>query len=447
MTIIPKSIGSTLSALVLSVAVSGCSLKDQFFGESGPPPLPGQRIAILQTARTVDAAPEIADLPVRLPRPQRNPDWSQAGGSPDHAMHHLELPDTVKEAWRTSVGSGSSSSTFLYNAPVIEGGRIYAIDADGDLTALEVSGGRRLWQVDTTPDGDSSAIVAGGVAAAAGKVFVASGYAEVIAYDGETGRQIWRQSTPAPMRSAPTISAGRVFVITVENQLIALAADDGRRLWTHAGVGETAGLLGGASAAVDGNVVLAPFSSGDLFALRLDTGRVVWSESLTTARRIDAVSGLANIRARPVIDRGVVYALSNAGRFAAINLRAGQRLWDVEIAGTETPWVAGDFIYVLSNSNELICMTRADRKIRWVTRLERFENPEKQRDPISWSGPVLAGDRLVVVGSNSQALSISPYTGELLGMTRLPGKARVAPIVADGTLYVLTDDATMIAYR
>jgi outer membrane protein assembly factor BamB len=447
MTIILRTAGAARWALVLLITLSGCSLKDQFFGETGPPPLPGQRIAILQSARTVDPSPDLENVAVRLPRPQRNPDWPQAGGAPDHAMHHLDLPETVREVWRSSVGSGSSSSAFLYNSPVMADGRIYAIDAEGNLAALDAGTGRRLWQVDTTPDDDGSAIVAGGVAAAGGKVYVASGYAEVIAYDGATGQQIWRQSTPAPMRAAPTISAERVFVITVENQLIALAAEDGRRLWTHAGVGETAGLLGGASAAVDGNVVLAPFSSGDLFALRLDTGRVVWSESLTAARRIDAVSGLANIRARPVIDRGVVYAMSNAGRFAAISLRTGQRLWDIEVAGTESPWVAGDFIYVLTNSNELICLTRADRKVRWVTRLERFENPEKQRDPINWSGPVLAGDRLIVVGSNSQALSISPYTGELLGLSKLPGKARVAPIVADGTLYILTDDATMIAYR
>ncbi|MFY7961664.1 MAG: PQQ-binding-like beta-propeller repeat protein, partial [Elsteraceae bacterium] len=321
MTTILRTAGAAPWALVLLIALSGCSLKDQFFGETGPPPLPGQRIAILQSARTIDPSPEIETMAVRLPRPQRNSDWAQAGGAPDHAMHHLDLPETVSEAWRASVGSGSSSSAFLYNSPIMADGRLYAIDADGNLTALDAINGRRLWQVDTTPDNEGSAIVAGGVASAGGRVYVASGYAEVIAYDGATGRQIWRQSTPAPMRSAPTISAERVFVITVENQLIALAAEDGRRLWTHAGVGETAGLLGGASAAVDGNVVLAPFSSGDLFALRLDTGRVVWSESLTSARRIDAVSGLANIRARPVIDRGVVYAMSNAGRFAAISLR------------------------------------------------------------------------------------------------------------------------------
>ncbi len=442
-----RTAGAARWALVLVIALGGCSLKDQFFGETGPPPLPGQRIAILQTTRSIDVSPEIENMAVRLPRPQRNPDWPQAGGLPDHVMHHLELPETVKEAWRANVGSGSGSSNFLYNSPVMSDGRVYAMDADGNLTALDAGSGKRLWQIDTTPDDEGSAVIAGGVAASGGKVYVASGYAEVIAYDGATGRQIWKQSMPAPMRSAPTISAERVFVITVENQLIALAADDGRRLWVHAGVGETAGLLGGASAAVDGNIVIAPFSSGDLFALRLDTGRVVWSESLTAARRIDAVSALANIRARPVVDRGVVYAMSNSGRFAAISLRTGQRLWDVEIAGTESPWVAGEFIYVLSNSNELICLTRADRKVRWVQRLERYENPDKQRDPITWSGPVLAGDRLIVVGSNSQALSVSPYTGELLGMTKLPGKARVGPIVADGVLYILTDDATMIAYR
>lgn len=447
MTTLLRTAGAARLALVLLISLTGCSLKDQFFGDDSPPPLPGQRIAILQAQRSIDISPEVENLAVRLPRPQRNPDWPQAGGAPDHAMHHLDLPEAIREVWRSSVGSGSGSATFLYNSPVMADGRLYALDADGNLAALDAATGRRLWQVDTTPEDEGNAIVAGGVAAAGGKVYVASGYAEVLAFDGATGRLIWKQSTPAPMRSAPTISAERVFVITVENQLIALAAEDGRRLWVHAGVGETAGLLGGSSPAVDGNVVIAPFSSGDLFALRIDTGRVVWSESLTATRRTDAVSSLANIRARPVVDRGTVYALSNSGRFAAISLRTGQRIWDVEITGTESPWVAGDFIYLLSNNNELICLTRADRKVRWVTRLERYENPQKQRDPITWAGPILAGDRLIVVGSNAQALSISPYTGELLGLAKLPGKARVGPIVADGTLYILTDDATMIAYR
>ena len=58
-----------------------------------------------------------------------------------------------------------------------------------------------------------------------------------------------------------------------------------------------------------------------------------------------------------------------------------------------------------------------------MTDLPRWENPEKQKDPITWFGPVLAGDRLVVAGTNSEALAVSPYTGEILGRQTLSGAA------------------------
>lgn len=79
--------------------------------------------------------------------------------------------------------------------------------------------------------------------------------------------------------------------------------------------------------------------------------------------------------------------------------------------------------------------------------LPRFENPEKKKDPIRWSGPVLVGDRLVLVGSHGEILTASPYTGEPLGRMEAPDRILMSPVVADGTIYFLTDDADLIAYR
>ena len=67
-------------------------------------------------------------------------------------------------------------------------------------------------------------------------------------------------------------------------------------------------------------------------------------------------------------------------------------------------------------------LSRDDGRVAWVTDLPRWENPEKQKDPITWWGPLLAGDRLVVAGTNQQALSVSPYTGEILGQQELSGR-------------------------
>ena len=92
-------------------------------------------------------------------------------------------------------------------------------------------------------------------------------------------------------------------------------------------------------------------------------------------------------------------------------------------------------------------MTRQDGRIKWLKVLPLFEDPVDKEDPIYWAGPALVGDRLLVVGSNGYALSFSPYDGELLGTQLIPGGAHVPPVVANGTVYVLTDDARLLALR
>ncbi|MEM7173487.1 MAG: PQQ-binding-like beta-propeller repeat protein, partial [Pseudomonadota bacterium] len=72
---------------------------------------------------------------------------------------------------------------------------------------------------------------------------------------------------------------------------------------------------------------------------------------------------------------------------------------------------------------------------------------EDQTGALHWTGPVLAGDRLIVGGSNGTAISVSPFTGEILGSLELPDSVAVTPVVADNTLYFLTDNATLVALR
>ncbi len=193
--------------------------------------------------------------------------------------------------------------------------------------------------------------------------------------------------------------------------------------------------------------MVVPYTSGELFALRVENGRVLWSDQLIRSARLTPLSALSEIRGGPVIDRGLVIAISHSGRLAAVDLRTGQRSWDRDIEGIETPWVAGDFIYLVTMQAEVVCLSRSGGRIRWVTPLQRFEDPDDREGPIHWSGPVLVSDRLVLTSSHGRAVAISPYTGQLLGQIKLPEDVALPPVVADGSVYVLTKDADLVAYR
>jgi outer membrane protein assembly factor BamB len=428
--------------LLALVFLAGCS-----WLEAKKEPLPGERISVLTLDRRLTPDPALADIPITLPRPAVNKDWPQPGGDPDHEMQHLALPDKLAQAWKVSVGEGSSRYSRVMAQPVVAGGRVYAMDGGVKVGAYAAADGRALWQVDLKPAGDLGNAFGGGVAFWKNRLFVSTGYGRVAALDPANGKVIWQVKVDAPVHSGPTVTNGRVFVVNVENEIFALDAANGKQLWTHVGLPQNASLLGGASPAVAGEVVMAPFSSGQLDALEFENGLPLWSDNLASARSVDAVAALADIRGRPVVDGTHVFAASHSGRLAAIDLRSGERAWEHEIGTDHSPWIAGDYLYLLTTDQLLLCLTRSDGKLRWLRQLPRYEDEKKREDPITWAGPTLGGDRLILLSSDGWALSVSPYTGAPLGRQQISAPAYIAPVIAGNTLYVLTDDAELSAFR
>ena len=320
-----KRLGFFAAAAIL---LTGCSEIDDLLGNKPDTPLPGARIAVLLANDAARPDPGIADLAVQLPRPIANRSWPQQGGFANHAMHHLALADAPRLVWTADAGSGSEDDAPILSGPVTSDGLVYTMDADAVVAAYMASDGALVWRVDIEPPEENDGNWGGGLAVDNGLVFAATGFAQVVALAADSGQEVWRTSVSGPMRAAPTAFNGRVFAVTKDNQLFALNAGDGEILWSHTGIEETAGLIGSASPAVDGNIVVVPYSSGEIFALRAENGRQLWAENLAAIRRVDAVSALADIRGRPVIDRGRVYAISHSGRMVAIDLPTGRRLWE-----------------------------------------------------------------------------------------------------------------------
>ena len=435
-------------AIALGLGVAGCDIMPDWFGEAEPPPIPGARLSVMSLERALEPDPAMADLAVRLPEPYVNPSWPQIGGRPDHAMHHLAAADTLVPLWRISIGDGSDDDGHILSPPVIAGGRVFAMDSESLVSAFDAASGALLWRADPVPEEDDEGGFGGGLAAAEGRLFATTGFGEVLALDAATGNILWREAIGVPMRNPPVIAGGRVFAVSYDNRLWALDAGGGGVQWSHAGIAETAGLLGGASPAVDGEIVVAPYSSGELTALRVENGRTVWTDTLAfQSTRVEALAAFNDIAGSPVIDRGMVFAIGHGGRLVAIDLRTGGRIWEQDIAGLDTPWVAGDFLFVMTVAGEVLCLARRNGRIRWVRPLPRFADPEDRAGPIFWTGPILVGDRLVVAGSDGTVLALSPYDGRDLGRLDMPNGVRLPPVIADRTLFILTDEADLIALR
>lgn len=436
-----------MAAVAASMVLAGCSSwwGDDDDDENKPE---GRRISVLTLEEKLEADPRISDMKVEVPRSYTNQAWPQPGGSPTNVLQHVALPQELKKAWSVDVGKGSDGRARLTAVPVVADGRVFVLDTRATVRAFDERTGKRQWEVDLTPEDEPSWVgFGGGIAHDADRLYVATGFGNVYAFDAETGKEVWKRSIGVPIRISPTAFGGRIYVVTTDNQIHALNAKDGLGVWSHRAIAESAGVLSSTSPAVDGDLVVAPFTSGELIAFRAENGSQIWSDTLTRTARFTALSGLDDIAGRPVIDEDRVIAVSHSGRMVSIDIRTGERVWTNNIKSTQTPWVAGDFIYLVTLDAELLCISARDGRIRWITKMKQYRDKKDKDDPIQWAGPVLAGDRLYVVSSREQLVGYSPFTGEEVYRTELRDDAFLPPVVANKTLFVLTDDGYLTAYR
>ena len=431
--------------LMASLALASCGV---FKKAKSRTPTIGERIPILSFETRAEVEPEMKDVAIVLPAPVTNAEWAQPGGSPAKVGGHLTLAEQPAEAWRASIGKGSSGTARLNAIPVVAGGKVFTIDIGGQVSAFDAQSGSLVWRATVKiPKRGNRAAFGGGVAVGDGRVYVATGYGLALAYDAQTGKQLWERPLVQPLRGAPSVSGSRVFFLSQDNQLHALDSATGDVRWTVAGTVEPACILGTGAPAVALDTVVAGFCSGELKALRGENGRTVWEDQLARTGRSTAMAALADIDGSPVVDRGRVFAVGHGGRMVALELATGQRAWERNFAGVWTPWVSGEFIYVVTVEGEVLCITRTEGKLRWVSRLDGFRNMKKKKDPIQWAGPVLASERLWVAGSNRELVALDAYEGKRVASIKLKAPAYLPPVVAGGVMYVLTDDGSLTAYR
>ncbi|MBW0144380.1 PQQ-like beta-propeller repeat protein [Sphingomicrobium clamense] len=438
-----------LVAAVAATALSGCGLIKK---STKTTPVLGDRIAVLNAESEIGIDATTATLPLALPAPSVNAEWGQSGGNAQKSMGHPALASNLSLAWSRSIGEGSSESARLTSSPIITGGKVYTIDTQAVVRSFDAATGAPGWStsVTGTNDGevvDRNALYGGGVASGAGRIYASNGLGYVYALDPTNGGILWQVKPLGPIRGAPSYANGNVYVMTQDNQVAALDAATGATQWTAAAAMEIAGVFGAASPAVGRGTVIAGFSSGELAAYRYENGRGVWQDTLTRTRISTSVSSLSDIDADPVIDNNQVIAIGQGGRMVALDILSGQRMWELNIAGMSTPWVAGEWVFVVTDDAQALAISRTTGRIRWINQLPRWENEKKKKDPIFYEGPVLASGRLVFVGSNGAMVEIDADTGSYITQRSVGDSVTLQPVIANQTLYLITDSGQLQAYR
>ncbi|HUZ13756.1 MAG TPA: PQQ-binding-like beta-propeller repeat protein [Caulobacteraceae bacterium] len=411
-----------------------------------------QSISLLQLNDQLRVSGTLEGQDFFLPPPQPQAEWPLPGGTPEQSVENVAAAPDFQIAWRRHFGDGSTRARHVIAPPIMADGKVFVMDGLANVSAHDARTGAQIWRVNLRPKAKRDKLgFGGGLAYADGKIYASSGYRLVARLDADTGRLEWETRTDAPIHAAPTVGDGRVYVVDVDDELLTFDTANGTPDWNYQALTEPARILAASSPALEGDTLVASFASGELVALRADNGTELWNESLSRTTRNNALSEIRDIAGRPVIYKGDVFAVSHADVMTDTNLRTGAVRWQLPVSAITSPWAAGDVVFVVDQTGEVVCISRDSGQLYWLTDLNE-PAPRKGKKPgrrsrAIWSSPILASNRLITVSDKGEAVALDPKTGKVERRLKIGDDALIGPIAAGGLVYVATQRADLIAIR
>ncbi len=336
--------------------------------------------------------------------------------------------------------SGNYQDRFVFS-PIIKDDKIFILDTGGTLRSYSTKSDKKIWQSRIFPrqflkNYQTPKIGYADLGNAKGKIFAIAGINKIVAVDEVDGKILWSKEISSIPISTPISDGELVYVSTNDNKLYAFSVQSGELQWVQAGILRPTAIFGAADLVIYKDLIIAGYSSGEIYAVKKKTGEAVWSNSLNLSKATDSDFYLNDIDATPVVKNDVVYAVGNGGVMMAIKVKDGDYLWKKEIAGITDFWLAGDFLFLINNDNKLLAIHKKSGGIKWISQLPNLKKLKKPQSKIIYSGLIMAGDKLVISSLDGDLLIVEPKSGEIEKTFSLGKKISHAPVVVNDKIYL-----------
>ena len=430
---------------LMATALTGCGLFDK-----APLDVSGERISVIRENKNIKPDYTARQIQIKLPRAKVNYLWEQSGLNSSHNGGHLKSGGNLDEIWDISFGEGSSKRNILISTPVADANNIYTIDVEGTVRAFSIADGEEIWKKRLKPankKAKNNSMSGAGIALKGDKIFATTGFGQVFAINKADGNILWNKNIKAPIRIAPSVDGDLVIVQTLDNGIYALNINNGNELWKDKLEEESTTMIGGGAPAYSQakDLVLSVFSNGQAQAYKASTGTPLWSEWIIPSSSTESMSDITTVKANPIIDENTAYIVGYNGPMIAIDIRTGAKIWQREISASSQPWLAGNFLFVLTDDSDLVAINKHDGKIVWTTIIPYANEDDKLG--VFTSGPILANDALLVTSSNGKLFSVSPYNGRIMGVAEIEEGVETTPVMVNETLLLTTNNAEITAYK
>ncbi len=422
------------------IFLNNCGTRD-FFGFQEPEvKLEGERVSILKNISGKDKK-AISSSKIIINDPEVNLEWSQSHNSPTHLAKNYKSKSNFSSFKRLISGYAEEAESKILAQPIVKNKAIFFIDAKSIIYSYHLEDRKLIWKKAVTKLNENNHNIGGGLALHNNRVFVNSPYGEVIAFDMQNGKIIWKKNVFGPLRSSPLIYNNKIFSLTLDNRLIVIDPDNGDTLWEHEGVQSTTTIMGSPKVAADDNILIVPYSNGEFYGLNYSNGLVLWKDSFLNIEKAETSNAFTDIDANPVIVNNMVILASSVGKIMALDKRTGNRLWVKDINTTQTPVVHQNSIFIIDSNKEILNIDLKNGNLRWITKID----PILSKDYYNiWYAPVLIDNKLLIVGGDKKLLIVNPINGKIELIKNLPSLPASSPLVAEQKVFLMLRNADII---
>ncbi|MBR6231980.1 MAG: PQQ-binding-like beta-propeller repeat protein [Alphaproteobacteria bacterium] len=357
---------------------------------------------------------------VRLNKTSAINEWNTLNANPQNRIPAVSLEKATPD-WKAKSAKGRDNGDLPLTTPVITGETIYILDNRSNIIAKNIKDGQELWRENL--DTESQGV---GLTANKNSIATLDENGNVAMFNNK-GELQWKKEFKTPFRNSPLLINNTLYLLSSSNDLWVLDAKTGKEKWHYKTTESQTLLQGMGSPAIANDVIIVPFSTGEIVGFGATTGTLLWSQDLVGEKVFNAIAQLSQMTASPVIENGIVYLVGHSGKTLAVNLKTGESLWKIPRGGQNTPLVNGNALFFLDNHNHLLAINKKSGKFFWDVELENA----------LWKGPFFVDGNLVLFSEEKTAV-VNPSDGKVT--IKEKGIKGSNPVIISDGIFFLGDN-------
>ena len=364
--------------------------------------------------------------------------WSQQYQNERNHLFHFKSKPKLKLKKKIRLNDIAFDKIDHVTIPVFDPNNVFYADNDFNVYCTNIKNGKVNWKIRLDNEKKEALPFIGGFALYKKNLLVTTGLGNIYSINAENGQVLWKKKLLVQFSRPPLVYKEKIIVISDDNQTFSLDIKNGDLIWSHVGNLEEVSIIGGSKPVIQNNIVIVTYSSGEIYALDHSDGTLIWFDNITSGNFFNK-SALNDIQSPISIVDNKVFVPSFSDKFIVYELGNGNKIWNLKLSSINPIVISGRSIYLIDTTGRLLCVDINKGKLLWAVQLKISKDGEE----ISWYGPLLSSNKLLLGNSDGQVISISPFTGRLLSKLDLSEELVASPIHLGDQVILISKKGTL----